>query len=177
MGLDSLLTDGRLYAGYIRKNMDDGTMQRFFNAGGIWNQSEFSFEFLAKGGGWGAKVLSSKPLGVPIGPFMNRFGGAYTNALNVATLETFKGMVGVNDVLFRALGNRRATALITEAFGGFKISGKSSEQMAASAKNWFEGAPHTNPLVTWKSFTWRLKALGRLIVHVGADVCFTGQNS
>ncbi|KKM20987.1 hypothetical protein LCGC14_1639950, partial [marine sediment metagenome] len=135
MGLDSLLTDGRLYAGYIKKNMNDGTMQRFFNAGGIWNQSEFSFEFLAKGGGWGAKALSSKPLGVPIGPFMNRFGGAYTNALNVATLETFKGMVGVNDVLFRLLGNRRATALITEAFGGFKISGKTSEQMAASVAN------------------------------------------
>ena len=101
-------------------------LEDFFASGGIWNQSEFTWEFAAQGRGlsWLNKGLGA------------RFNHAFSNGVNIASLETYKGMVGVNDSLFRLLGNRRATSLITRAFAGFiPIEGQTSRQMAASVAN------------------------------------------
>ncbi|KKK70668.1 hypothetical protein LCGC14_2921660, partial [marine sediment metagenome] len=125
-------------ANYIKHNLDYGPkglvkekggvswMEDFFNNGGVWNQNEFSFEFAAQNKG---------PLQIfDRGPFKG-FNRAFGGALNLTAMETYKGMVGVNDALYRSLGNKRATHFITQAFAGFKIEGKTARAQAASVAN------------------------------------------
>ncbi|KKM13993.1 hypothetical protein LCGC14_1710620, partial [marine sediment metagenome] len=133
MVFDALATDQRMMASYIGRNLEPqeflggkSWLEDFFNNGGIWNQNEFTWEYAAKSRG--PTSIFGK------GPF-RRFNNAFGGATNIATLETYKGMVGVNDALYRSLGNRRATHFITQAFGGFKISGKTSRQQSASVAN------------------------------------------
>ena len=138
MAIKEIATNPQAMARYISHNLEYGPkgkisevggvswMEDFFNNGGIWNQNEFSFEFAAQNKGI-LKIFDK-------GPFkgMNRaFGGA----VNTASLEVYKGMVGVNDHLYRSLGNKRATHFITQAFAGFKIEGKTARAQAASVAN------------------------------------------
>lgn len=126
MTLDALITDSRLMARYVQRHLDDGTLVRFFDDGGIWNQSEFSFEFAAKNRG--LQWLNKGP--------MARFNNSYNNSLNLLTLENYKGMVGVSDALNRVFGAHKASQMITRAFAGFgKIEGKNAGQQAASVSN------------------------------------------
>lgn len=125
MAIDGLVTDGRLMAGYIRRHLETGEIERFFNAGGVWNQTEFTFEYAAKN-----FALFNR------GPF-GRFNYAFANVLNVSSLETFKGIVGVSDWAAKNLGARAATKLISKAFGGFapEVKGLAREAQAAAVAN------------------------------------------
>lgn len=107
--MDALVTDSRLMAGYWRNHIKQGWVARYLSGGGSLNQTETSFEFAGRTGIEGA-LFHAGPMG--------RFTNSFSSTLNVIAMENFKGMVGVNDFLFRTLGKKRATAVITRAFGG-----------------------------------------------------------
>ncbi|KKL67847.1 hypothetical protein LCGC14_2130890, partial [marine sediment metagenome] len=125
MAFDGLTTNPRLMAGYIRRHLETGELERFFNAGGVWNQTEFTFEYAAKN----FSLFSKGPFG--------RFNSSFSNALNTASLETFKGIVGTSDAMSGILGARGVSKMITRAFGGFapEIKGLSAEAQAAAIAN------------------------------------------
>ena len=125
MAFDGLTTNPKLMAGYIRRHLETGELERFFNAGGVWNQTEFTFEYAAKN----FSLFSRGPFG--------RFNSSFANALNTASLETFKGIVGTSDSMSKILGARGVSKMITRAFGGFapEVKGLAYEAQAAAVAN------------------------------------------